>query len=222
MLPSARGALLAAAAAAVVVAVLGRHLAREPARGGPGAPGLDAETSGWAGPLRGLTVLADPALVVVATSVLAVGCALAGRWRAAALALSAPPLAVLATELWLKPLVGWQPAPGRGDAFPSGHATAMTAAAVVVLVVFLPHGGQGLHPVMAAAGGLAVALALGVGVALVSLGYHQTSDVVGGAGVAVSVVLLVAVVVDLAAEIPARRTREGARSPLGRRSRTPS
>jgi membrane-associated phospholipid phosphatase len=58
-------------------------------------------------------------------------------------------------------------------AFPSGHATAGMAIALAALIVVPPR----LRALTAAAGAL---LALGVGFAIIALGWHFPSDIVGG------------------------------------------
>jgi membrane-associated phospholipid phosphatase len=110
--------------------------------------------------------------------------------RAAALCLAGPALAVVLTDSVLKPLIDRRH--GVGLAYPSGHATGAAAVAALSLVLFHRWGGwrstAWFTPV-------AVALPLAMGLALVRLGYHYPTDVVGGTAMGVATVIALAVLV---------------------------
>ncbi len=205
LLPAAWVTLAAAAWAAsfVVLLALGYHLHRTGV-GGPVDRALDARLTArlaeHRGLLSGLVLLGSPAVVVLGSVALA-GVAAARRWRrAVALALLAAPLAGAATEFLLKPLIGVRKDPRAPYGFPSGHTTGAVALALVIVVLLLPRPGMHLGPaaVRVALGVLALVLAAGTAVAVVALGFHRTTDAVGGVATAVLVVLALAAVVDLA------------------------
>ena len=219
-------ALALALGAGSVVAVLGRHLAEDPGPTSWDRAGerLTAWLLDWAEPLHQLTRLANPVTMLLLAHVLALACAVLGHLRAAALAVTAPTAALLLTELWLKPLVGREVVPGHGDAYPSGHATAAAAVATVTLLLLLPGrplGSRLLRPVAVLLGALVLLLTAGLGVALLTLRYHDVSDVVGGVGVAVATVLVTAALLDVVrarppshAEGPGDRPEDGGRAPV--------
>src|SRR4051794_1206597 len=121
-------------------------------------------------------------------------CAVRRRWRAAALVVLGPSVAVVLTEYILKPLVGRHI--GYALSFPSGHTTGAFAIAVTSVVLLLDN--QRVHHTLRIAlAVLAVILAAGVAAAVVGLGYHYTTDAVGGFCVALGAVLGVAVLIDL-------------------------
>jgi len=225
LLPSAPAALALAAAAACVVAVLGRHLSQDPGptRWDRAGERLTASLHDWGQPLHDLTRLANPVTMLLLAVVLAAACATLGHVRAAVLALAAPVAALLVTELWLKPLVGREVVPGHGDAYPSGHATAASAVAAVAVLLLLPGrplGRRLLRSAAALLGGLVLLVPAALNVALVTLGYHDVSDVVGGVGVGVATVLLLALLLDGVdprphGEGPADRPGDGRRAPRG-------
>ena len=205
LLPAAWVALAAVAWAAsfVVLLALGYHLHRT-GGGGPVDRALDARLTGrlaeHRGLLSGLVLLGSPAVVLLGSVALA-GVAAARRWRrAVALALLAASPAGAATEFLLKPLIGVRKDPGAPYGFPSGHTTGAVALALVIVVLLLPRPGMHLGPgaVRVALGVLALVLAAGTAVAVVALGFHRTTDTVGGVATAVLVVLTLAAVADFA------------------------
>lgn len=157
-----------------------------------------SSTSVLRGVLRPVADLSGPAVIVLCSLVLAALCGVLQRASAAGLALAAPAAAAALSDLVLKPLVG-RPAAAGGYAYPSGHATAATAVAAVLVVLALPGGTLaprispwGLRGLWALAG-LATCY---VGVALVALGYHSTTDVVGGAALGCGTVCGLALLLD--------------------------
>ena len=110
------------------------------------------------------------------------------RWGAL-LCLVAPPLAVAVTDLLAKPLVGRYH--GHGLAFPSGHATAATAAAALVLVLI--NRWRGWHRALHWSP-FAALLPLVTAIGLVRLDWHYPTDVVGGIAMGAAVVVALAAV----------------------------
>lgn len=111
--------------------------------------------------------------------------------RAAALCLVGPALAVVLTDIVLKPLVDRHR--GAALAYPSGHATGAAAVATVVLFLFHRWGGWRITLRLAP---LAMALPVAMGVALVRLAFHYPTDVVGGTAMGTATVVVVAVLLD--------------------------
>jgi undecaprenyl-diphosphatase len=99
------------------------------------------------------------------------------------------------TELLLKPLIN-RTLIGE-FAFPSGHATGVTALAVVFAVLLVdpprPRLPTNLRVLLALA---ALATAGAVAAAIVAVRSHYATDTLGGAAVATGVVLLTALVLD--------------------------
>lgn len=138
--------------------------------------------------LERLVWFGSPVGVAVLVAALVV---LAFVWRdrlGAGLAVAGPVVAEVVTEHVLKPVVHRE-LPNGTYAFPSGHATGVTAVVVVLLVlVYRRYGGAWALRALPI-----VALLVGVvGVALVRLHYHYLTDVVGGVGVGTATVLALA------------------------------
>lgn len=141
--------------------------------------------------------LGSPGNVAAASLALAGLCLAAGARRAAVFALVGPSLAGGLAEWVLKPLIDRRREGGL--AFPSGHTTGAVAVAVVLGLLLLP--GAALHRRLG--GWLCAALWLvtipfgaGVGLGVVVLDDHYATDVVGGAAVAVTVILVLAWALD--------------------------
>jgi undecaprenyl-diphosphatase len=229
LVPSPPAALALTLATGAVVALLGRHLAQDPGptRWDRAGERLTSWLLAWGQPLHDLTRLANPVSMLLLAVLLAGVCAVLGHVRAAVLAVTAPGVALLVTEVWLKPLVGREVVPGHGNAFPSGHATAAAAVAAVALLLLLPGrplGRRLLRPAAVLLCALVVLLPAALAVAMVTLRYHDVSDVVGGVGVAVATVLLVALLLDALGqrllprshqEGPDDRPEDGRRAPRG-------
>ncbi len=110
------------------------------------------------------------AIVVVATVA-----AIQGRWRLAVLAIGVIGSAVLATE-FLKLIALERPdlgvSPGAANSYPSGHATICMAIGLGLLLV-VP------DPLRIPTGIFAIALGAAAGTAVVAVGWHRPSDVIG-------------------------------------------
>jgi membrane-associated phospholipid phosphatase len=147
---------------------------------------------------QGFADLGNPLPVAVALVVLAATAFAVRGPRGLALALVGPLLAMAMTSLVLKPLVDRT---RSGElAFPSGHTTAIASMAVAAGTLLL---------------GWALALlVVAVGASMVGRGYHYPTDTLGGVGVALAVVLLVALAADV--------TGDRARSRRGRAPATPA
>ncbi|HWI07607.1 MAG TPA: phosphatase PAP2 family protein [Solirubrobacteraceae bacterium] len=189
----------------------------------PGGRALDATAmqtfTGVARPplqpsIHGVAVLADPAPFLAGVAALTALALLRRRWLMALIVPGVLLGANLATQL-LKPaladprvleLLGTQVI--YAGSWPSGHATAsMSLALGLVLVV-----GRRLRPVAALLG---AGYAIAVGYALVALGYHLPSDVLGGYLVAATFTLAgAAALAALEARLPARAPRAGRTSSL--------
>lgn len=140
-----------------------------------------------------LTTLGEPVPVAVALGVLAVLGYRVRGFRGLVLVLAGPPLAMFTTSLVLKPLI--DRTHDGGLAFPSGHTTAVASLAVTTAV--LVAGWTVLPAVVRLLATVPLAgLVVAVGASLVGRHYHYPTDTLGGAGVAVAVVLVVALAVD--------------------------
>jgi membrane-associated phospholipid phosphatase len=187
---------------------------------------IDNRVDGWLirhsahhmGLVRAMADLGGPVPVAVATVPLVVGLVRLGRGRGALLAALSPLGASALTELVLKPLIGRTHS--GGVSFPSGHATGLGSVLAVVVVLAVDQRPPRLPGWAQWVVGLATGvLAVAGCAALVAAQYHYASDTLGGIGVAVASVLILALVVDgwfdrraEAAEVAARR---GARPPAG-------
>ncbi len=153
---------------------------------------------------HGFADLGDPITVAVLLILLAAAAFAARGTRGLALALVGPLLAMVTTSLVLKPLIDRT---RSGElAFPSGHTTAVASMSIAAATLLL---GWVVVPwTLRWAGAVVLALlAVAVGVSMVGLGDHYPTDTLGGSGVALAVVLLVALVVDVAGDrVAGRRT----------------
>ncbi len=124
-----------------------------------------------------------------------------GRPRDALAAAAVMGLAVLTSET-LKPLLGGEPRFFVGpSSWPSGHTTAATALVAAAVIVAPPR----LRVPVALAG---AAFALAVGCALLILGLHLPSDVLGGYLVVGFWAALAAAVLRSGARLPRRAARD--------------
>jgi membrane-associated phospholipid phosphatase len=142
---------------------------------------------------QGFADLGNPLPVALGLALLAVTAYIVRGPRGLALALIGPLLAMITTSLVLKPLI--DRTRSGALAFPSGHTTAVGSMALAAGTLLL---GWTVVPRVwrwVGAGVLAL-LVVAVGASMVGRGYHYPSDTVGAVGVALAVVLLVALVVD--------------------------
>jgi membrane-associated phospholipid phosphatase len=160
---------------------------------------------------QGFADLGNPLPVAVALVVLAATAFAVRGPRGLALALVGPLLAMAMTSLVLKPLVDRT---RSGElAFPSGHTTAIASMAVAAGTLLL--GWTIVSRLLRYSGAVALALlVVAVGASMVGRGYHYPTDTLGGVGVALAVVLLVALAADV--------TGDRARSRRGRAPATPA
>lgn len=164
-----------------------------------------------AGGASTLLRFSSPALSIGMLGLVVVFAALLRRWDVVALAAIAPAVAVVLTECVLKPMIG-RPLTLDGisarGVFPSGHETAVTSTALVLLIV------AGQRPLRARVRAVVIA-ALAVwavvsAVGLVRTFSHYATDTIGAVCVSVAVVCLLALVID---RYGARLSSPGARSP---------
>ncbi|MDD7966700.1 phosphatase PAP2 family protein [Actinomycetospora lemnae] len=202
--PAARGRVaVIALAAALVTAVLAGRYAGDTRAGRTDrslADLVDVQHGAARLLAQAFAALGGPLPVAVALLVLAPLAWVLRGGRGLGLVLAGPPTAMVTTSLVLKPLV--ERTRGGELAFPSGHTTSVASLAVTCGVLVL-----GLTAVPRAVRLLAVAGLAGLVVAvcagLVVRGYHYPTDTLGALGVAVAVVLGVALAVDAWADVVA-------------------
>lgn len=152
--------------------------------------------------VRALADLGSPAQMVVITVLFVAALILLRRPRGAVLAACSSAVASAITEWVLKP---FDRAYADLPAYPSGHATAFCAATFVVIVVVLDQTRPRLpRPLQAIVVVVALGLAASVMAALVAARYHFATDVLGGACVALAVVLSLALAIDWLADVRIR------------------
>jgi undecaprenyl-diphosphatase len=208
LIPSSarRSALVVAVVAAMVVVVLAVLVH------GTRGNGVDDAITRWTyrhfrsrWEAHALLSLSEPAFDVGVLSTLAVAAALRRVWNVAIFAVVAPVGAVLLSEVVLKPVVhrsiGGFSYP-VGNAYPSGHETGIAALLAVLAVL-------ALRTAWHIAVKVALVTALVVWAVLAAVGLvrnflHYPSDTVGGASVAVAVVVVTALGIDAVTE---RRVR---------------
>jgi undecaprenyl-diphosphatase len=142
--------------------------------------------------------------VIGMTAVLVLVCLLRRRYRGAALLVISIPAASVITEWLLKPLV--ERTSLGFLSFPSGHATG-TFALATAITVLLAGAPRIPRAVRLAAAVIAFAVASVVAAAMIALGFHYFTDVIGGAAVGIGTVLATALVIDLVM-LARRRSRE--------------
>ncbi len=197
----ARGpAVVVVLLAVIVIAVLGMRYAHQDAAGR-----LDFTLDTFIRthirgdqPITGALVgLGDPPQAAILVAVVAGAAAAARRWSGVVLTVGGTLAAVTISELILKPLVGRL---RYGHlSFPSGHTTALSSVAVVVVVLLI--GAQRprnvvLRLVASLAG---IVVAVGAAIALIARHVHYATDTVAGWCVAVATVLAVALALDFIA-----------------------
>ncbi len=157
--------------------------------------------------------LSEPALSTGLLVLVAVIAALTRRWEVTALAVIGPTVALLMTEVVLKPLVNRTLTPdtpqGPGlinSAFPSGHETGLVSL-LLVLGLLLPRLRVTRTTRTAVVLGFVV-WALLAAIGLVRGHYHYATDTVGGIAVAIAVVLAAALAIDQCGAVLAARNRQ--------------
>jgi membrane-associated phospholipid phosphatase len=194
--PLRTGAVVLAIVAALVVAVLAVRYrgASEPGRvDGHLDNAIDALPGTGHDIAGAVTFFGSPKAVALGAVVLALVCLAARRPRWAVLAVAGPALTGVATTLG-KPLVGRTI--DDSLAFPSGHTGGSTSLALVTALIVAAALGLGTAATAALAAVCAVLGGGAVGTAMALIGAHYPTDVVGGFGTAVAVVLLVALALD--------------------------
>jgi PAP2 superfamily len=143
-----------------------------------------------------LAEFGDPLLVTVMTTALVLGCAVARRWRGAALAAVAVPVASSLTEGLLKPGIGRTHR--GGFSYPSGHATSSFALATVSIILLAAPSWPRVPAITRRLLMLgAVLLAVAVASAVVGLNLHYFTDIVGGAALGTGTAVLTALLLDI-------------------------
>jgi membrane-associated phospholipid phosphatase len=157
--------------------------------------------------IDGIAVLADPWPFVIGAVALVALAVLRRRWLMAAVVPAILLSANVATQQLKPALADLRVVDLRGvpavypGSWPSGHSTASMSLALCLVLVAGPR----LRPLAALVG---AGYAIAVGYALVAMGYHLPSDVLGGYLVAATFVLLgTAVLAALEARGPARAPR---------------
>ena len=150
------------------------------------------------GLLERLVNLGDPQVIVAWSILLSLVCLLLRRWRGALLCLVGPAIAGGLTDYILKPLIN-RDYGGAGYSFPSGHTTGAFAVAICVIVLLLNRNELYIE-LRVLLGLVGIGLAAGVATGVVGLGYHYTTDTIGGFCVALGVVLALAILIDAFAE----------------------
>jgi membrane-associated phospholipid phosphatase len=156
--------------------------------------------------MKQITDLGNPTPAIALTVIVILGCLVVRRVNGAILAPAAALVANVVTELVLKPAVHETIGQPGVLSYPSGHTTSVftLVAVVVVLLIDPPHTRVPgwLRLVLAI---LAVAIGCVVAVSLIGIQYHYFTDTVGGACVAIGVVLVLSLLLDA----PAARARMG-------------
>ena len=182
-----------------VVTVLGVLFAGQSRPDGFDAP-IDAAFQSGLGAhpavLDFLAQFGDLPLVTVMTAALVLGCAVARRWRGAALAAVAVPAASGLTEGLLKPGIGRTH--NGGLSYPSGHATTSFALATVSIILLAAPSWPRMPAITRRLLMLgALLLAVAVPSAVVALNGHYFTDIVGGAAVGTGTAVLTALLLDI-------------------------
>jgi undecaprenyl-diphosphatase len=168
-------------------------------------------------PTRVLAAFSSPVLTY-GMAVVTLGYAIWRRWWAlAGLAVLAPAVCVLVTEVLAKPLIDRR---HEGYlSYPSGH-TVTSVAALTVLVLAFSAGWSRRNRLVAGAVWLVFVVCVAAG--LVAMNYHYPTDTIGGIGVALGVTLPGALVADLIRRTGGRGTaRPAGTAPAGTSSDIP-
>jgi undecaprenyl-diphosphatase len=192
--------------------LVGRHLITNPY--GYGSAGT-----------RAIANLGGPVWIPVLTTVAAIVLLGLRHWRAVALLVIVTPLASALSEWLFKPLIDRSMVHGTvsATAFPSGHATGIFTFGFALSTIALGAAATPRARLVALLVSVAAATAgIAVSLALVAAQYHYITDTVGGALVALTVVLGTALLIDTVADAltadraihtPSAVTRETLRTP---------
>jgi membrane-associated phospholipid phosphatase len=158
-----------------------------------------------------LVTPSDTAIVYAVIAIVFLFGLFARAWTVAALALIGPGIAIAITEFLLKPAFG-RTFPRGGLSYPSGHTISSVAALTVAVLVArtLLHTRRGRLIALAVYAVLVAMLTIG----LVAMRYHYLTDIVGGYGMALGVVLPVAIGISRWSE-RAAAPRPGTTPPAG-------
>jgi membrane-associated phospholipid phosphatase len=200
LLPSGarRPAAVIAACSLAVTLVLGALTAHSSKAGR-----LDGAVDSWVQRTFGvhhetMLLLEDvgkPAEVVVLTLVVVLACLAARRFNGAVLAAVSVAVSAVLTEFVLKPLFG-RTLSGY-LVYPSGHTSfAFTLAAVIVVLMLNPARRQLRRAVKVAVAAAVALVCAAVPVAMIALHAHYFTDAVGGAALAIGVVLTTTFLLD--------------------------
>jgi undecaprenyl-diphosphatase len=146
------------------------------------------------GTLTALLHLTDPIPVTIALAALAGAAAARRHWRLFTVTVGAPPVALLLTEVVLKPVVHRT---HEGQlAYPSGHQSAPACLTAILALLILRAGWTRLRKIAALAV-LVLYLAL-CSIALVGAFLHYVTDTIGAVCLSISCVLAAALLADRA------------------------
>jgi membrane-associated phospholipid phosphatase len=153
-----------------------------------------------------IAYLGAPKPAVAVTLLVILGCLAVRRVNGAILALLAVLVANGLTEFVLKPAVGETIGHPGALSYPSGHTTSVfTLVAVIVVLLVDPPRARLPGWLRLALAIILVAIGCAVAVSLIVIQFHYFTDTVGGACVAIGVVLVIALLLDA----PAARARMG-------------
>lgn len=156
--------------------------------------------------MKQITDLGNPTPAIALTVIVILACLTVRRVNGAILVVAAVLVANGLTELVLKPIVGETIGHPGVLSYPSGHTTSVFTLIAVVAVLLVDPPRTRL-PGWLRIGLTVLAFAVGVTVAvsLIGIQYHYFADTVGGACVAIGVVLALSLLLDA----PAARARMG-------------
>ncbi|MET0233089.1 MAG: phosphatase PAP2 family protein [Kibdelosporangium sp.] len=168
---------------------------------------------GERGMLRAMLVPTEPVLLVVVVGLIVMAAVARQRPRLAILAVAGPLVTVTLTSAVLKPLFG-RTINNGSLAFPSGHTSGLVAVLTVLVIAVVsgarPPWRKSLTTLAIVGAGLVAVVGA---TALVGMKYHYVTDTVGGACMAVGVVLLAALTIDWMAD-RRRQTSAGREQPV--------
>ncbi len=129
------------------------------------------------------------------TLIIMLACLAARRVNGAVLTAVSVVVSVVATEFVLKPIFGRTL--GGAFVYPSGHAgRAFTLAAVIVVLLLNPASRQLPTALKVAVATGAALVGSAVAIAMIGLNYHYFTDTVGGAALAIAVVIATSFLLD--------------------------